>query len=141
MRLLRSALLQFLFFGAFTELMVAAGGHSAAAALLFVIGELGGTSALCTFIVRQYRKSVLPGWLMEALVGYIASHLCILTLLHESSWASIASHARGPSDFAWVVLNLQIGLLVVLSSTTVVLCKPRIRKFTEAHFRKFTAAA
>jgi hypothetical protein len=47
----------------------------------------------------------------------------------------------GEAHVAWVVLNIQIGLLVVLSSTTVVLCKPRIRQFTEAHFRKFTSAA
>ena len=83
MNLLTSAVLQLLFFGGFSLLMVLnEPGQSAAVVALFVAGELGGSSVLCSLIVKRLRQGSLPDGLVEVIVGYVASHICILNILH-----------------------------------------------------------
>ena len=56
MNLLMSAMLQLLFFGAFCLFMVLnEPAQSATIVTLFVAGKLGGTSVLCSIIVRRLR--------------------------------------------------------------------------------------
>ena len=59
MNLLMSAVLQLLFFGVFSLFMVLnEPAQSALVVALFVAGELGGTSVLCSLIVKRLRRDL-----------------------------------------------------------------------------------
>jgi len=142
MRFVLSSALQFLWFGAVSWLMLGSSPDQPPAVVtLFVMGELGLSALLCSVIVRRYRQSTLHEWQSAAVVGYSVSHVAILSLLYFGPHAAALEPVHGLSTQVWMELNLQVSLLVVLGSTAAVLWKPRIRKFTEAHMRKFTAAA
>ena len=141
MRFLLSSLLQIVWFGTVVWLNVEYGTASPAVTALFVAGEAGVSACLCSVIVRRYRQSTLTPWLTTVVAGYAVSHIVILTLLHLRHFPVAANAPHGPSMQIWMQLNLQVSLLVVLATTAGVLGKPRIRKFTEARLRRFTAAA
>ena len=142
MNLLMSAMLQLLFFGAFSVFMLLnEPGQSAAVVALFVAGELGGTSVLCSIIVKRLRQGSIPQWLMEVIVGYVVSHMCIVNFLHFGPFGSHVPRVPAQSTLDWMELMLRVSLGLVLILTAGVLSKARIRKFAEPHIRKFIAAA
>jgi hypothetical protein len=142
MRFLTSSLIQFLLFGALNALFITQGPDQAWPVMgLFVVGELGGMAVVCSLIVRQFDKAHVPDVLMTAVVGFIVSHLGILTVLHLGLFSSQAPRVPGQSTLAWMELTLRVGLIVVMTSTAGVLFRPRIRKFAEARIRKDSAAA
>jgi hypothetical protein len=142
MNLLMSAMLQLLFFGAFSAFMILnEPGQSAAVVALFIAGELGGTSILCSVIVKRLRQGSIPEWLMEVIVGYVVSHICIVNLLHFGPFGGHAPRVPAHSTLDWMELMLRVSLGLVLVLTAGVLSKARVRRFAEPHIRKFIAAA
>jgi hypothetical protein len=142
MNLLMSAMTQLLFFGAFSMFMVRnEPAQSAFVIALFVAGELGGTSLLCSVIVKRLRQGSLPEWLKEVIVGYVASHICIVNALHLGTWVGLAPRVPAHSTLGWMELALRVSLGLVLILTVAVLAKARVRRFAEPHIRKFIAAA
>ena len=140
--LLMSAMLQLLFFGAFCLFMVLnEPAQSATIVTLFVAGELGGTSVLCSIIVRRLRQGSFPDWLKEVIVGYVVSHICLLNALHLSPFSGHAARVPAHSTLDWMELMLRVSLGLVLILTVGVLSKARVRRFAEPHIRKFIAAA
>ncbi len=140
--LLMSTLLQLLFFGAFSALMyLTEPAHSAFAVALFVAGELGGTSLLCSVIVKRLRQGWLPAWQMEVVVGYVLSHLCLLNIIHLELFGWHARRMPAHNTLDWMELMLRVSLVAVLLLTGAVLSKTRVRRFAEPHIRKFIAAA
>jgi hypothetical protein len=139
--LLMSAMLQLLFFGAFCVFMVLnEPAQSAGVVSLFVAGELGGTSVLCSAIVRRLRQGSFPGWLNEVIAGYIVSHICILNALHLGALSGYGPRAPAHNNLDWMELMLRVSLGLVLILTAGVLSKARVRRFAEPHIRKFIAA-
>jgi hypothetical protein len=142
MNLLLSVVLQLLFFGAFCGFMVLNGpAQPAAIVSLFVAGELGGTSVLCSVIVRHLRQGSFPGWLNEVIVGYVVSHICILNALHFGPFGGHLPPAPAHNTLDWMELMLRVSLGLVLILSVGVLSKARVRRFAEPHIRKFIAAA
>jgi hypothetical protein len=142
LNLLMSFMLQLLFFGAFCVFMVLnEPAPSAAVVALFVAGELGGTSVLCSAIVRHFRQGSFPGWLNEVIAGYIVSHICILNALHLGPLSGYGPRAPAHNTLDWMELMLRVSLGLVLILTAGVLSKARVRRFAEPHIRKFIAAA
>jgi hypothetical protein len=142
MNLLMSVILQLLFFGAFCVFMVLNGpAQSAAVVALFVAAELGGTSVLCSVIVRRLRQGSFPGWLNEVIVGYVVSHICILNALRLGPLGGYAPRAPAHNTLDWMELMLRVSLGLVLILTAGVLSKAKVRRFAEPHIRKFIAAA
>ena len=142
MNLLMSVMLQLLFFGAFCVFMVLnEPAQSAAVVALFVAGELGGTSVLCSVIVRRLRQGAFPVWLTEVIVGYVVSHICILNALHLGPFGGHVPPAPAHNTLDWMELMLRVSLGMVLILTAGVLSKARVRRFAEPHIRKFIAAA
>ena len=142
MNLWLSAVLQLLFFGAFSLFMVL--GEPAPSAwivALFVACELGGTSILCSAIVNRLRQGSLPGWLQEVTAGYVVSHICILNALHLNAFGGHAPRVPAHSTADWMELMLRVSLGMVLILTIGVLSKAPVRRFAESHIRKFIAAA
>jgi hypothetical protein len=139
--LLMSAMLQLLFFGAFCVFMVLnEPAQSAGVVSLFVAGELGGTSVLCSAIVRRLRQGSFPRWLNEVIAGYIVSHICILNALHLGALSGYGPRAPAHNNLDWMELMLRVSLGLVLILTAGVLSKARVRRFAEPHIRKFIAA-
>jgi hypothetical protein len=139
--LMMSVMLQLLFFGVFCVFMVLnEPAQSAAVVSLFVAGELGGTSVLCSVIARRLRQGSFPGWLNEVIVGYVVSHICILNALHLGPLSGYASRAPAHNTLDWMELMLRVSLGLVLILTAGVLSKARVREFAEPHIRKFIAA-
>jgi hypothetical protein len=142
MNLCMSAMLQLLFFGAFSVFMVLnEPAPSATVVAFFVVGELGGTSVLCSVIVKRLRQGCFPGWLKDVTVGYVVSHLCILTVLHLGPLSGHVPPAPAKSTLDWMELMLRVSLGMVLILTAAVLSKARVQRFAEPHIRKFIAAA
>jgi hypothetical protein len=142
MKFVMSSIIQFLLFGALNAIFLTQGPDQAWPVMtLFVVGELGVTAVVCSLIVRQFDKAQVPDVLMTAVVGFIMSHLGILTVLHLGHFNSRAPQVPGQSTFAWMELTLRVGLIVVMTSAAGVLFKPRIRKFAEARIRKHSATA
>jgi hypothetical protein len=142
LNLLLSVVLQLLFFGAFCVFMVLnEPAPSAAVVALFVAAELGGTSVLCSAIVRRLRQGSFPGWLNEVIAGYIVSHICILNALHLGPLGGYVPRAPAHNTLDWMELMLRVSLGLVLILTAGVLSKARVRRFAEPHIRKFIAAA
>jgi hypothetical protein len=142
MSLWMSAVLQLLFFGAFSLFMVLnEPAHSALAVALFVAGELGGSSVLCSLIVKRLRQGSFPDWLKEVIVGYVVSHICILNALHLSPFSGHAPRLPAHSTLDWMELMLRVSLGMVLILTAGVLSKARVRRFALPHIRRFIAAA
>jgi hypothetical protein len=142
MNLLMSVMLQLLFFGAFCAFMLLnEPAQSAAVVSLFVAGELGGTSVLCSVIVRRLRQGSFPAWLNEVIVGYVVSHICILNALHLGLLGGYAPRAPAHNTLDWMELMLRVSLGLVLILTVGVLSKARVRRFAEPHIRRFIAAA
>jgi hypothetical protein len=142
MNLLMSVMLQLLFFGAFCVFMVLnEPAQSATVVALFVAGELGGTSILCSVIVRRLRQGSFPGWLNEVIVGYVVSHICILNALHLGPLGGHGPRAPAYNTLDWMELMLRVSLGLVLILTVGVLSKARVRRFAEPHIRRFIAAA
>jgi hypothetical protein len=142
LNLLLSVVLQLLFFGAFCVFMVLnEPAPSAAVVALFVAAELGGTSVLCSAIVRRLRQGSFPGWLNEVIAGYIVSHICILNALHLGPLGGYGPRAPAHNTLDWMELMLRVSLGLVLILTAGVLSKARVRRFAEPHIRKFIAAA
>jgi hypothetical protein len=142
LNLLMSVMLQLLFFGAFCVFMVLnEPAPSSAVVALFVAGELGGTSVLCSVIVRRLRQGSFPGWLNEVIAGYIVSHICILNALHLGPVSGYGPRAPAHNTLDWMELMLRVSLGLVLILTAGVLSKARVRRFAEPHIRKFIAAA
>jgi hypothetical protein len=140
--LLMSAMLQLLFFGAFSLFMLMnEPTQSAAVVALFVAGELGATSVLCSAIVKRLRQGSFADWLQEVIVGYVLSHICILNVLHLGLFSGHSPRLPGHSTLDWMELILRVSLGLVLILTAAVLSKARVRKFAELHIRKFIAAA
>ena len=142
MNVLMSSLLQLMFFGAFGLFMVLnEPAQSAFVIALFVAGELGGTSLLCSVIVKRLRQGSLPDWLKEVIAGYVVSHICIVNALHLSALGGHAPRAAAHSTLDWMELVLRVSLGLVLIMTAGVLSKARVRRFALPHIRKFIAAA
>jgi len=142
LNLVLSTSLQLLFFGAFSALMVEnEPGQSAAIVALFVAGELGGTSVLCSVIVKRLRQGAFPEWLSEVAMGFVLSHICILNVLHLAPFSGHVPRAPAQNPLDWMELMLRVCLGMVLILTVAVLSKARVRKFAEPHIRKFIAAA
>ena len=142
MNLLMSAVLQLLLFGAFSWFMVLSEpAQSAFVVALFVAGELGGTSVLCSVIVKRLRQGSFPNWQKEVIVGYVVSHICILNALHLGPFIGHALRAPAHSTLDWMELTLRVNLGLVLVLTAAVLCKARVRRIALPHIRKFIAAA
>ena len=142
MNLWMSAVLQLLFFGAFSLFMVL--GEPAQSALVvavFVAGELGGSSVLCSLIVKRLRQGSFPDWLKEVIVGYVVSHICILNALHLSPFSGHAPRVPAHNTLDWMELMLRVSLGMVLILTAGVLSKARVRRIALPHIRKFIAAA
>jgi hypothetical protein len=134
MKFVMSSIIQFLLFGALNTIFLTQGPDQAWPVMtLFVIGELGVTAVVCSLIVRQFDKAQVPDVLMTAVVGFIVSHLGILTVLHWGHFNSRAPQVPGQSTFAWMELTLRVGLIVVMTSAAGVLFKPRIRKRRRPH--------
>src|ERR1700731_4261568 len=98
MRFVTSSMIQVLLFGALDALFITQGPDQAWPVMgLFVVGELGATAVVCSLIVRQFGKAQLSNVLMTAVVGFIVSHLGILTVLHRG--LLLSSHPpRGPGQ-------------------------------------------
>jgi hypothetical protein len=142
MNLLMSVVLQLLFFGAFCVVMVLKDpAQSAAVVSLFVAGELGGTSVLCSVIVRRLRQGSFPGWLNEVIVGYVVSHICILNALHLGPLGGYGARAPAHNTVDWMELMLRVSLGLVLMLTVGVLSKARVRRIALPHIRRFITAA
>jgi hypothetical protein len=142
MNLWMSAVLQIVFFGAFSLLMVLnEPAQSALVVVLFVAGEVGGTSVLCSVIVKRLQGGSFQDWQKQVIVGYVASHLCILNVLHQSLFGGQAPRAPSHSTLDWMELTLRVSLGLVLILTAGVLSKTRVRQFAESHIRRFIAAA
>jgi hypothetical protein len=128
MKFLLSSAIQFLLFGALNALFITQGPDQAWPVMgLFVIGELGVTAVVCSLIVRQFDKAQMPDVLMTAVVGFILSHLGILTVLHRGLFSSHAPPVPAQSTLAWMELTLRVGLIVVTASTVAVLFSHRVR--------------
>jgi len=115
--------------------------QSAVVVSLFVAGELGGTSVLCSVIVRRLRQGSFPGWLNEVIVGYVVSHICILNVLHRGPLGGYGPRAPAHNTLDWMELMLRVSLGLVLILTVVVLSKARVRRIALPHIRRFIAAA
>jgi hypothetical protein len=141
MNLWLSAALQLGFFGAFSLLMVLnEPAQSAFVVALFVAGEVGGTSVLCSVIVKRLRQGCFQEWLKQVIVGYVLSHICILNALHQSPFGGHAPRAPLHSTLDWMDLTLRVSLGLVLILTAGVLSKARVRRFAESYIRRFIAA-
>jgi len=141
MNLLVSALLQLLFFGAFSLFMVLnEPAHSAVVVALFAAGELGGTSVLCSAIVKRLRQGSFPDWVKEVIVGYVLSHICILNALHLGPFSGHGPRMPAQNTLDWMELMLRVGLGTVLILTAGVLSKTAVRRYAEPHIRKLIAA-
>jgi hypothetical protein len=128
MRFLLSSMIQFLLFGALNALFITQGPDQAWPVMgLFVVGELGATAVVCSLIVRQFDKAQVPDVLMTGVVGFIVSHLGILTVLHLGLFSSHAPRVPGQSTLAWMELTLRVGLIVVMASAAGVLFSHRVR--------------
>ena len=139
--LLMSVMLQLLFFGAFCVFMVLnEPAPSAAVVAFFVAGELGGTSVLCSVIVRRLRQGSFPGWLNEVIVGYVVSHICILNALHLGPFSGHVPPAPAHNTLDWMELMLRVSLGLVLILAAGVLSKARVRRIALPHIRRFIAA-
>jgi hypothetical protein len=142
MNLWMSAVLQLAFFGAFSLLMVLNGpAQSALVVALFVAGEVGGTSVLCSFIVKRLRRGSFQDWLKQVIVGYVVSHICILNALHQGPFGGHAPRVPFHNTLDWMELTLRLSLGLVLILTAGVLSKAPVRRFAESHIRRFIAAA
>jgi hypothetical protein len=143
MNLWMSAVLQLAFFGTFSLLVVLnEPAQSALVVALFVVGEVGGTSVLCSVIVKRLRPGSFQDWLKQVIVGYVVSHICILNALHHQGlFAGHAPLAPSHSTLDWMELTLRVSLGLVLILTAGVLSKARVRRFAEFHIRRFIAAA
>jgi hypothetical protein len=142
MNLCMSAVLQLLFFGAFSLFMVLnEPAHSALVVAVFVAGELGGSSVLCSLIVKRLRQGSFPDWLKQVIVGYVVSHICILNALHLSPFSGHAPRLPAHSTLDWMELMLRVSLGMVLILTVGVLSKARVRRIALPHIRRFIAAA
>jgi hypothetical protein len=142
MNLWTSAVVQIAFFGAFSLTMVRNDpAQSALVVALFAAGEVGGTSVLCTVIVKRLRQGSLPDWLKQLIVGYVASHICILSALHTGRFSGHAARLPAHSTLDWMELTLRVSLGLVLILTAGVLFKARVRRFAVSHIRRFIAAA
>jgi hypothetical protein len=131
-----------LLFGALSALMLADGPVPAAGMItFFAVGELGATGFLCSFIVRQYRRSSMTDSGLAAVAGYTVSHLGILAAMHFGLAGGPPAETHGQSTLLWMELTLRVGLVVVLASTAFVLMKPIIRKLRMPRLRKFTETA
>jgi hypothetical protein len=141
MNLLMSAVLQLLFFGAFSLFMVLnEPAQSALVVALFVAGELGGTSLLCSVMVKRLRQGSFPDWLKQLIGGYVVSHICILNALHLGAFGGHAARLPAHSTPDWMELTLRVSLGLVLMLTVAVLSKAPVRRFAEPHIRKLIAA-
>jgi hypothetical protein len=128
MKFVTSSMIQVLLFGALDALFITQGPDRAWPVMgLFVVGELGATALVCSLIVRQFGKAQVSDVLMTAVVGFIVSHLGILTVLHQGLLSSHAPHRPGQSTLAWMELTLRVGLIVVMASTAGVLLSRRLR--------------
>jgi hypothetical protein len=142
MNLLVSALLQLLFFGTFSIFMVLnEPAQSAVVIALFVAGELGATSVLCSVIVKRLRQGSFPDWVKEVIVGYVLSHICILNALHLGPFGGHGPRMPAQNTLDWMELMLRVGLGTVLILTAGVLSKTAVRRYAETHIRKFIAVA
>jgi hypothetical protein len=142
MNLWMSAVLQLAFFGAFSLLMVLnEPAQSALVVALFVAGEVGGTSVLCSVIVKRLRRGSFQDWLQQVIVGYVVSHICIVNALHQGTFGGHAPRAPFHNTLDWMELTLRVSLGLVLILTAGVLSKARVRRFAESHIRRFIAAA
>ncbi len=142
MNLWVSAAVQLVFFGAFSLLMVLnEPAQSALVVALFVAGEVGGTSVLCSVIVKRLRRGSLQDWLKQVIVGYVVSHICIVNALHQGRFGGHAPRVPFHNTLDWMELTLRVGLGLVLILTAGVLSKARVRRFAESHIRRFIAAA
>lgn len=142
MNLWMSAVLQLLFFGAFSLFMVLnEPAQSSLVVAVFVAGELGGSSVLCSLIVKRLRQGSFPDWLKEVIVGYVVSHICILNALHLSPFSGHAPRVPAHSTLDWMELMLRVSLGLVLILTAGVLSKARVRRIALPHIRRFIAAA
>jgi len=142
MNLLMSVVLQLLFFGVFSLFMVLnEPAQSALVVALFVAGELGGTSVLCSVIVKRLRQGTFPDWLKEVIVGYVVSHICIVNALHLGPFGGHAARVPAHGTLDWMELTLRVSLGLVLILTAGVLSNARIRRIALPHIRKFIAAA
>src|ERR1700722_6844748 len=102
MNLWMSAVLQLAFFGAFSLLMVLnEPAQSALVVALFVVGEVGGTSVLCSVIVKRLRRGSFQDWLKQVIVGYVVSHICILNALHQGPFGGDAARVALPTTLDW----------------------------------------
>ena len=141
MRVVASFVLQLLMFGALSALMVIEDPAQSSVVIgLFVVGELWGTSMLCSVIVKHFREGSLPGWLRETAAGYSVSHACILAVLYLGPLNNQPLHASGQSTLAWMQLVLGVGLTMVVTLTAGVLLQRRIAEFAGPRLRKITAA-
>jgi hypothetical protein len=128
MKFVTSSMIQVLLFGALDALFITQGPDQAWPVMsLFVVGELGATAVVCSLIVRQFGKAQVSNVLMTAVVGFIVSHLGILTVLHQGLLSSHAPRGPGQSTLAWMELTLRVGLIVVIASTAGVLLSRRPR--------------
>jgi hypothetical protein len=142
MNLLMSAVLQLLLFGAFSWFMVLTEpAQPAFVVALFVAGELGGTSVLCSVIVKRLRQGFFPDWQREVIVGYVVSHICILNALHLGPLGGYAPRKPAHNTLDWMELMLRVSLGLVLILTAAVLSKARVRRIALSHIRRFIAAA
>jgi hypothetical protein len=117
---LSSSVVQLLFFGSLSGLMIAQGPEPSPVVIaLFGVGEMGAASILCSFIVRHFRRHALPAWLLENVVGFGVSHLCILMVVPPEC---------PQTALAWMELTLRVSVIVVLTTTAGVLFKPGIRR-------------
>jgi len=132
-RFLISSMIQLLMFGALDAIILTQGPEQSWPVIaLFVVGELGVTASICSLIVSQFGKARVPDVLTTAVVGFVVSHLVILTALHLGAFSSYAPPVPGQSTLAWMELTLRVGLIVVVISAAFVparaLFKPRARK-------------
>jgi|SRR5947209_4383559 len=126
MNFLMSAALQLLFFGAFSlSMALNEPGQSAWVVGLFVIGELGGTSILCSAIVERLRQGSFPDWLTQVIVGYVVSHVLIVNALHPAPFGGHVLRVPSHSTLDWMELTLRVCLGLVLVLTIGVLSKSR----------------
>jgi hypothetical protein len=108
---------------------------------LFVAGEVGGTSVLCSVIVKRLQRGSFQDWQKQVIVGYVVSHIGILNVLHQGLFGGHAPGAPSHSTLDWMELTLRVSLGLVLILTVGVLSKTRVRRFAEFHIRRLIAAA
>ncbi len=146
MRILLSAVIQLLFFGALYALMLACGPNQPPGiTTLYVIGELGTSSVLCSLIFKPLRRDALPNWLMIAVAGFVLSHLAILAGLGMTATGHVppvpGSASAGQSSFDYMALTLEVELVVVLAATAAMLMRARLGKIAKVYLSKFITTA